>query len=252
MQKLNAVVIDDEVGGRETLAALLVEIESIVEVVGTANGVATGRTLIEEKEPDLVFLDIEMNDGTGFDLLNYWEKLPFEVVFVTAYNEYALKAFEVAALDYLLKPVNIEKLKRAVSRAESKIDSDDDSLQEKIQVFQENYAKPHSQENKLALPTLNGYSFVPIKDIIFCKADDAYTELYLTNKRKEVVSMKLIRIEEMLAGYRFSRIHRSYFINLNHVVRYLKGRGGEVEMSDGSNIDVARRKKEEFLKAISM
>lgn len=248
---ITAILIDDEASGRETLEILLKRYIPEVLVAGIADSATSGKALIEQLRPDLVFLDIQMPGGSGFDLLASLPAIDFELVFVTAYNEFAQRAFQFAALDYIQKPINVERLKEAVKRASAKLARDTELKQLQYQVLRRNFQMPQSQDNKIALPTQNGYSFVSIKQIVRCKGSDTYTEVYFQDGSKETVTRKLLHFEEILKDYRFFRIHKSHLINLNHLVRYTKGRGGEVEMADGAFIEVARRKKAEFLKVVA-
>lgn len=247
---IRALIIDDEASGRETLCLVLEHFKDQVQVIATAASVAQGRTMIDREKPDLVFLDIEMPNESGFDLLRHYENPAFSVVFVTAYNQYALKAFEFAALDYLLKPVNLDKLERALNRAEKATAREVISPQQ-MEVFEGHLQQPSSQENRCALPSSKGIAFIPIKTMVRIKANDHFSEVYLDSGKRVLVSLKVSRLEELLKGYRFYRIHRSHLINLNHLVHYHKGRTAEVELTDGSFLELARRKKEEFLQVIT-
>ena len=248
---LRVVIIDDELSGRETLEILIQKHLPEVVLAGIADSATSGKELIEAENPDLVFLDIQMPGGSGFDLLNAMDDYDFDVIFVTAYNQHALKAFQFAALDYLLKPIKVKSLIQTVQRASEKKQQDSELKRLKHLVLQSNFQHQFSQENKIAFPTLEGFVFVPVGSIVRCKGSDSYSEVYFEDGKMLLVSRKLVKLEELLKEYRFFRVHKSHLINLNHLVKYSKGRGGEVEMTDGSFIEVSRRKKAEFLRIIS-
>jgi len=246
---ITAIIIDDEARARTTLNKLIERHIPNTMVIGEADSAESGRNLIEELQPDLVFLDIEMPNGNGFDLLSTFEEIDFEVIFVTAYNQYAIKAFKFSAVDYILKPINIGDLKAAVKRASRKKRKDALSGKERFDLLNANYNNPNSLENKIVFKTTEGYDVVKPTEIIRCVASESYTELILRDKRV-VVSKKIGEVEEMLQGRLFFRIHKSHLINLSHFIKYNKGRGGTVEMMDGAKIKVAVRKKPAFLEQV--
>ena len=243
---LKAVIIDDEIGGRETLEYLVKRHVPEIEILGLGKSVKDGLKLIAECGPDLVFLDIEMTDGSGFDLIAQAKHRDFGVIFVTAYDRYAMQAFRVAALDYILKPVGVEDLKAAVKKAQKKM-KHRVHLYERVKAIRQNLTKPADASNLVALPTALGFEFFEVRDIIRFEASESHSEVSFLDGSTLQISKKLSDLEEQFEPYRFFRIHRSHFINLTHIKRYLKGRGGIVEMVDGSKVEVSRRKKEEFL-----
>jgi len=247
---LKAAIIDDEASGRETLKALLSRHCPDVDVIGQGDSVKAARKLLKEVKVDLLFLDIEMADGTGFDVLSGMENADFDVVFVTAYNQYAMKAIKFYALDYILKPVNVKELKTAVGRALS--NKTNQVYYDKMQMeAARSMASPiNGIDNTIAFPTIDGLEFHKVSDIIRCQAAESYTELFLSDGSRFVVSRNISEVEEMFEGNRFFRIHKSHLINLSHIKKYTKGRGGTVLLSDGSEVEVARRKKDDFLTAI--
>ena len=247
---LKAIIVDDEKAGRETLGLLLEKHHPGIEVVATADSARTGREAILEHHPDLVFLDIQMPGGSGFDLLKSIEVVDFEVIFVSAHSQHALRAFQFAALHYIRKPIKVQELRDAILRAESIKQRDDQLKKLQFSTLHENFANSQTQDMKIALPTLEGFSFVMLKDIVRIKGSESYSDVFFADGKKLVVSRKIVQLERLLTGHRFFRIHRSHLINLDHLVRYIRGRGGEVEMSDGEFLDVSRRKKAEFLEAI--
>jgi two-component system, LytTR family, response regulator len=245
---INAIIVDDEKSGRALLLLLLKEHCPNVNIIDTANSVEQALEMINRLSPDLVFMDIELTNGTGFDILNKIENPNFSVIFVTAYDKYAIKAFKFSAIDYLLKPVDEEELVRAVKQAEK---HKKENLFPSIEALNKNYDTLRHESGKLALTTQTGLVFVEIKDLIRCEADGKYTNCYLTNNTKIVVSRNLKEFEDFLSEHNFIRIHHSHLVNMEYIKQYYSGRGGYVLMSDGSTVDVSQRKKEEFLKRLN-
>ncbi|WP_297762581.1 LytTR family DNA-binding domain-containing protein [uncultured Muriicola sp.] len=238
--KLRAVIIDDEVTSREILRNYLRDYCSEVNVVGEAADIAEGITLIKSEQPNLVFLDVEMPFGNAFDLL---EKLPnrtFETVFVTAYDQYAIEALNQHAAYYLMKPINIDELIKSVAYVEEII-SKEDLLNDRILSTTIKKA-----EGKITLPQLDGFQVLNVSDILYCKADDNYTEIFIAD-RKILVSKTLKYFEESLAEFHFVRIHKSFLVNINEVVKYRKGKGGSVVISNGKELMVSASRKKELL-----
>jgi two-component system, LytTR family, response regulator len=247
---LNAVIIDDEVKGREVLNELVLEHCPQVSIVGMADSAVTGVELIKNLKPNLVFLDIEMPFGNGFDLLEKVEENNFDVIFTTAYDHYAVKAIKFSALDYLLKPISAEDLKEAVAKAyEQFVEQRNISMQ--LEHLLKN-VRSSNLPTKIALATLNGLQFINIDQIITCKADGSYTELQLASNEKLVITKALKEFEDLFNDYNFFRIHHSYIINLNRIKKYIKGNGGYVIMENDVSIDVSTRKKKEFLTKINV
>lgn len=215
-------------------------------MIGDANNTNEGKELIQQTKPELVFLDIEMPYGNGFDLLNKLMPVDFEVIFVTAFDKYMLQALKYSALDFLLKPVNIEELKNAVKNAEIRIRKN--SVNQQLSILLDNFKKQESGLKKIAIPTADGFDFILIEDIIRCEAQGAYTKIHITNSKKILVSRPLKDYENLLPEDIFFRIHNSHLINLNFIKKYNRGRGGMVELDDGSVLEVASRRKDEFLK----
>ncbi|MEO8209834.1 MAG: LytTR family DNA-binding domain-containing protein [bacterium] len=201
---------------------------------------------IKLHHPDLVFLDIEMPPDNGFQVLEALEDKNFEIIFTTAFDQYAIKAIKFSALDFLLKPFGANDLIEAMKRYDEKIKKEISQKQYEVLLY--NLKNVSDPAKRIALPTLNGFNVVSLSDIVRCKADNNYTDFYFTNKTKTVVSKPLKEFDDLLEDHSFLRIHQSHLINLQHVVNYSKGEGGTVKMSDGSVIEVSRRKKDEFLK----
>jgi len=242
---INAVIIDDEPKNIKVMKNMLKEFCPQVQVIGDANNSNDGKELIHQKKPELVFLDIEMPYGNGFDLLNALMPVDFEVVFVTAFDKYMLQALKYSALDFLLKPVNIDELKNAVQNAELRIRKN--SINQQLSILLDNFKKQESGLKKIAIPTVDGFDFILIENIIRCEAQGAYTRIHVTDSKKILVSRPLKDFENLLPEDIFFRIHNSHLINLNYIKKYNRGRGGLVELDDGSVLEVAARRKDEFL-----
>jgi two-component system, LytTR family, response regulator len=245
---LNVVIVDDEFKSREVLKEMLKMYCPDVHVSATAHDVKSSLEAIREFSPDLIFLDIELEQETGFDLLEQAAPIDFKVVFTTAYTHYAINAIKASAIDYLVKPVNPEELKSAVSKAleQKKAHSLKDQMDKLFATLKE----PSKQ--KIGLPTKDGLIFILIEEIIACEADGTYTCIHLNNSSKILVSKSLKDYEVSLAPYNFLRVHNSYLINMNEVKRYFRGDGGYVIMSNDLKIDVSKRRKEIFLSKINL
>lgn len=220
-----------------------------LSVVGLAENVKEGVEMIERFQPDLVFLDISMPDGSGFDLLEKVSGHKFELIFATASDQHAIRAIKYSACDYLLKPIDIEELKAAVEKVLAKKRSSPNM--ENLQFLIQHLKRADENFQKITLPTGNAYEIVNIKDIIRCEADGSYTTFYLGDKRKLMISAGLKHYEELLPENDFIRVHHHHLINMNHVVRFLKEDGGYAVMSDGSKIEISRRKKEAFMERLN-
>ena len=234
---INAVIIDDEPKNVRVLKNMLNEFCPEVSLLGEANDSNEGKELIQQKKPELVFLDIEMPYGNGFDLLNALMPIDFEVIFVTAFDKYMLKALKYSALDYLLKPVNIAELKAAVKHAETRIKKN--SINQQLTVLLENFKKHEPGLKKIAIPTADGFDFILIEDIVRCEAQGPYTRIFTKDSKKILVSKPLKEYESLLPDNIFLRIHNSHLVNLNFIKKYNRGRGGYIEMDDGTTLEVA-------------
>jgi len=237
---LNAIIIEDEANSREILSNYIKKYCPQVILKGEAASIKEGLEMINANNLDLVFLDVEMPFGNAFDLLDKVPDRTFETIFVTAYDHYAKDALNHHAAYYLTKPINIDELINAVDYV-VEVRTKEDKLQE--QVLNTN---SKSVKGKLTLPQQDGFQVLNVTDILYCKADDNYTEIYLENK-KILVSKTLKYFEEALAEFPFSRIHKSYLVNVNEVVKYRKGKGGSVVISNGKELLVSASKKKEFL-----
>ena len=243
---IRAIIVDDEEGARESLSILLEKYVDGVKIVAKADSIAMGMEKIRKYTPDLVFLDIEMPFGSGFELLERMKPIDFDIIFVTAYDHYALKAIKFSALDYLLKPVDIDELKKALQKHKRK---SPDQTAESYQNLVDN-ERMEGDNKKLAIPDSNGIIFVPIKNIIRCESDGNYTKIFMASGKKVLASKTLGEYESMLEGDGFFRIHRSHLINLSHLKQYKKGDHSYVVLSDGTEADVSRRKKSAFMAAL--
>lgn len=246
---LKALIVDDEKKSRESLKILLEDFCDNIEVAGLASSVDEAYNLIQSSAPEIVFLDIQINRETGFDLLNKLRNIDFEVVFTTAFSEYAIEAIKFSAIDYLLKPINIDQLKGAVDKAESKVKNF--SFREKLDYLLHNFKSESSENFKLVLPTSDGLMFINFKDILYCEASSNYTIFHMRDGKKYIVSKTLKEYEDILANYNFFRIHNSFLVNLREIKKYVKGEGGHVVMTNEQMLDVSKRKKETFLHRVS-
>ena len=237
---LKALIVEDEANSREILQNYLSKYCENVTVLGEAASIKEALAFIQKNELDLVFLDVEMPYGNAFDLLDQLPDRDFETVFVTAYNQYAMEALNNHAAYYLMKPINIDELIKAVAYV-SDIKTKETALEDQVL-----NAQLPSVEGKITLPQQDGFQVLNVNDILYCKADDNYTEIHL-EKKKILVSKTLKYFEEALSQYPFARIHKSYLVNVNEVVKYRKGKGGSVVVSNGKELLVSASKKKELL-----
>jgi len=246
---IKAVIIDDEKKCISLLKHLIENHCADISVVAEAENAAQGIQAIQTHKPDLVFLDIEMPDKTGFELLNSVPDPKFDIIFTTAYNHYAIKAIRFSALDYLLKPVDLDELKSAVARAYKKHNKKDHK--ESVETLMHNVRSPQHNFSRISLSTQDGLVILHVDEIVYCEASGTYTLFFLKNKEKIIVSKTLKEYEELLKDHHFLRVHNSFLINLNEVKKYIKGDGGSVIMSNGNEVFVSKRRKEEFLTALN-
>ena len=238
---ISACIVDDEKKGRDSLQRLLEEYCKEVEVVGQANSVETAYQFILKNKPELVFLDVEMPQGSGFELLKRFEKINFKTIFVTAHQHYAIKAIKFSAVDYLLKPVDVVELVAAVNHA---IDTHNHNHHLHYSVLLENLE--NNKTGKIAIPVKDGVAFISPLEIIRFQADGTYTHIY-TQTDKYTATKNIKEYEELLHELDFFRAHNSHLINLKHVKHFSRVDGYFAQMSDGSVVEVSRRKKEQFL-----
>ncbi|TVZ56778.1 LytTR family two component transcriptional regulator [Lutibacter sp. Hel_I_33_5] len=238
--KLKAIIVEDEQIGREILQNYIGKYCPNVQLLGEASNIEEAYKLIEKYELDLVFLDVEMPFGNAFDLLEKVENRTFETVFVTAYDHYAIEALNNHASYYLLKPISIDELIKAVNIV-TEIKERENDLEHKILAPKVNFVV-----GKITIPQQDGFEVLDVNDIVFCKADDNYTEIHFANSKK-LVSKTLKHFEDALKEYSFVRIHKSYLVNINAVTKYKKGKGGSVLVSNGKEILVSSSKKANLL-----
>jgi two-component system LytT family response regulator len=246
---IKAVIIEDEVKSRELLNTLIAKHCEGISVVATAENVETGVEVIRKFSPQIIFLDISMPDGSGFDLLGKVQDMKFDVIFTTATDKYALKAIKYSALDYLLKPIDVEELKNAVNKMSEKKPSL--ASVENLTFLLQNLKQNNDNYNKITLPTGNAYEIVNVKDIIRCEAEGSYTNFFLVNGKKLMVSASLKHYEDLLPEKDFIRVHHHHLINMHHVIRFLKVDGGYAVMSDNTQVEISRRKKDSFLQKLN-
>lgn len=239
--KLASIIVEDEETSREILRNYLKKYCPNVQILGEASNVEEALILIRNNNLDLVFLDVEMPYGNAFDLLDKVGDINFETVFVTAYNQYAIEALNAHASYYLMKPISIDELIKAVDHV-TEIKFKEDALQDQVLV-----PKTNAVIGKITIPQQDGFEVINTADILYCKADDNYTEIYLNTNKKKVVSKTLKYFEDALNDTSFARVHKSYLVNVNEIVKYLKGKGGSVVLSNGKQIMVSASRKSGLL-----
>jgi two-component system LytT family response regulator len=245
---IKAILIDDEQNALEMLEWLLKTYCPMVQVVAMCNNGEAGIAAIHKHKPDVVFLDIEMPKMNGFDMLEQFDSLFFDVVFTTAYNKFAIKAFRYSALNYLLKPVDPEDLQATIKRLE---DRKSTMGKDQLNLLLENMKNLSNPVQRIALSTGDGLIFVNTADIMYCQAESNYTNVVLTNKNKILVAKTLKDIDETLSGKDFFRVHNSFLININQIKKFVRGDGGYILMNDDTQITIARSKREEFFEMFS-
>ncbi len=245
-KQIKAVIIDDESKSRNTLREMLGRYCVNVNVIAEADGVETALQMMKNLNPDIVFLDIRMNDGTGFDFLKKLPEKDFNLVFTTAYDQYAIQAIRYSALDYLLKPIDAEELKMAVEKARLNTTSSS----EQLDILLENTFNADNLR-KIVFSTSEGMHVIEVDNIIRCEADDYYTRIHIKGRPQIMVSKTLKEVEDMLKGNSFVRNHKSHLVNMSYIDTYVKSGGGYLVMSTGEKIPVSRRKKELMFKALS-
>jgi two-component system LytT family response regulator len=239
--QLKTILVEDEKTSREILKNYLEKYCPFVSVLGEASNIDEALVLIRNNDLDLVFLDVEMPYGSGFDLLEKLGDTNFEVIFVTAYNQYAIEALNSHASYYLLKPISIDELIKAVDYV-TKIKNKEIELQNVVLV-----PKTKTNDNIITIPTQDGFEVLAIKDIMYCKADDNYTQIFLENKQIKLVSKTLKYFEAILKENGFARIHKSYLVNVSFIASYKKGKGGTISLVNGKELSVSASKKVELL-----
>lgn len=241
--EISAIIIEDEAISRSTLRSYLGKYCPQVKLLGEAENIIEGRKLIEQHQPQLVFLDIEMPFGTGFDLLEQFEKLPFEVIFITAYSNYAMQALNLSAAYYILKPISIEELEIAVGKIEARLQ--EQSPINLGEVLIQNLRQ--AQHQKIVIPTLEGFELMAIEEIIRIEASDNYAQIIAKNKTL-LVSKTLKHFSNLLEPLHFVRVHKSHLVNVREVAKFRKGKPAYIELSNGDSVPIAASRKDDFLK----
>jgi two-component system LytT family response regulator len=242
---LKAVIIDDEKDSRDILANYLQKYCKDVTISGFGESVATGLEAIRASRPDVVFLDIEMPYGNGFDLLDKASPVDFETVFVTAFDNYAIRALNQSAAYYLLKPIDIEELINAVDKIRT--ERQENSRPTRASLLQQNLRTPAMQQQKIMLPTMEGFEIVPVNTIMYCEAVDNFTRFHFETQQPLLICRTLKFFEDVLKDHGFLRTHRSFLVNPSFVIRYSKGKGGFVTMKNNKELEVSANRKNEFL-----
>lgn len=248
MSEIKTIIVDDEQHCIDALKSMLQKKCPEVTVLAGVNSVQDAKQLIDEMQPDLVFLDVEMPHQNGFELLKLYDKVSFDVIFTTAYEQYALKAIKFNALDYLLKPFSVQDLQEALRKFHERRMNKTDAGMAPLEVFLQNMKTMQQTNKKIALPTINGLVFMPVQNIVRCESTGNYTKIFFTDRKQLLVSKPLKEFEELLTDVDFFRIHNSHLINLQQMESYIQGEGGFALMSDGTQVEVSRRRKAEFLK----
>lgn len=253
---MKAILVDDEKSALTLLRHKLRRCDPDVEILAECESVAAALAVLEDARPDVLFLDIEMPGANGFELLKELEEdVPFQVIFTTAHSEYAIEALRGGAFDYLLKPIQEDELAESLERLRQKRAATPNKSrpqQQGVADLLHSLKTLQDKERKLAIPTAEGVLFLPLTDIIRAEAAGSYATIFLNNREKLVASKNLTELEEMLASDDFFKVHKSHLVNLRYVVKYIRGEGGILVLSDGSEIDVARRKKEDLLARLAV
>lgn len=247
---LKTVIIDDETNAREVIKHLLLNHCHDVELVGEAEGVASGIQLINAQKPDLVLLDIHLKDGSGFDLLQGFDIINFQIIFITAYEKYALKAFKFSAIEYLLKPVDPNELCRAIEKAVLSVETHDNNL--RLNAFFNNFRHINTEVKKIVLHTSESVYLINVNDIIRCQSEHNQTRFFLQNQEDFLVSKPLKEFDDMLNGYEFARVHKSHLVNLKYAIRFDKAGKNNLVLSDKSIIPVDSRSKVELIERFKL
>lgn len=245
---LTITIIDDETRVRSVIRQILEDRSDKIKIIAEADSVASGKETLSRYKPDIVLLDIRFPDGLAFDILKHFQKIQFKIIFITAYNDFAIEAFRLSAVDYLLKPVDANSLMEAVDKAENMLKGE---MLLKLNALTINYSTSDPNGKQILLKTSDNIYIVKIADIIHCKADQTYCRFYIKGDENIIVSRPLGDFEELLSEYNFFRVHKSHMVNLRQIKKYSKAEGGNLIMSDGTGIPVSIRKKEILLAKIA-
>lgn len=247
MEKLTAILVDDMPSALQLLQSDIETKHADIDIVGTAKSVVEAAKLLRTQTPDILFLDIMLGDGTGFDLLEIIPDLNSKIIFVTASDEYAIKAFKFAAIDYILKPYSDEELSETIEKAKNQLQPQ----KEQLEILKNTLKTPNNKPKKISLHTLEKISVVDLDDIIRCESDNNNTMFYLKNNQKIFVTKTLKYFTDILKEYQFVRVHQSHLINLQYVKEFIKSDGGYIILKNGSNVPVSVRKRAEVIEMIS-
>lgn len=245
MDQIKAIIVEDERASRETLTNYLGKYCPEVSLQAAVGSVKEGIAAINEHQPELVFLDVEMPYGNAFDLLEEIKEINFDTIFVTAFSHYAMKALNFSASYYLLKPVDIDELIAAVQKVI--INRKEAVFPNHTQILVENMQKQQKQSHKVVMPLIDGFEVVQVGEIVRCKAEDNFTNFYLKDGTKRLICRTLKFYDELLSDFDFIRVHKSHLVNFHHIKKYHKGKGGELTLSDGSVVSVATSRKKDLL-----
>ena len=240
---MKAILIDDMPQALQVLRADIEDIAPEIEIIGTADSVVSGAKLLMKEQPDLLFLDIQLGDGTGFDILEILPDINFKIIFTTASDEYALRAFRFAAVDYLLKPIDLDELKSAIQRAQSQLETSS----ERLDVLKETFRKPDELPNRMCLHTQEKIEVVDIQDVVRCESSDNYTIFYFENGQKLMVTRTLKNFEKQLEKHQFFRSHQSHLVNLKYLQSFVRTEGGYLLLKNGDQVPVSVRKRAELM-----
>ncbi len=245
---MNLVIIEDDLGITDMIRGIISKSLPSWNILGHATSVLDGLSLIRQVQPDVAIMDVMIKGGTSFDILDQLGEVDMEVVFSTSYEKFAIRAFRISAIDYLLKPWTENELVGALEKAEKRIRADSSS--QNLKLLLSSIKGMGVEDQKIALPTIKGMIFVDPSTIVYCKSDNTYTTFFLDDGKKLMISKTLKAVMEMLDGFSFCRVHNRILVNLRHVEEYQKGDGGIIHLSDGSHVEVSRRRKDDFLKLI--
>jgi len=247
--ELRAIIVEDEENNRETLKNMLNEFCMDVTIVGEAESVEAAVAVISKEKPDVIFLDIEIKSGTGFDVLNLTSNLNFEVIFTTAFDQFAIKAMKFSSLDYLLKPIDLEELQNAIEKARSR--KNQALYKKQLETLMLNLKHEKPKLNKICLSTSDGLDFIEVDTILYCKANGSYTTFVIDNKKDILVSRHLKEYVSLFNDHDFMRVHNSFLVNLKNIDKFVRNDGGYVLMKNGDRVNISRSKKDEFVEAMN-
>ncbi|SHJ84327.1 LytR/AlgR family response regulator transcription factor [Pseudozobellia thermophila] len=245
---LNAIIVDDERHCRDALENLVAKHRSFLDLKSSVSTVSAAIEAIETFGPDVVFLDVHLQNETGFDLLKQLDRIDFYIIFTTAYEAYAVNAFKYSAFDYLLKPIDPDEFQETLNRLRDR--RNEENHAKKLEVLFHNFEARFDGVKKIAIPTVKDFTFLNVSDVVRCESDGNYTHIFTARGKKLTSTRTLKYFEEFLGDVQFFRIHKSHYVNLAHVEKYIKGKGGYVVMSDGARLEVAVRRKDDFLRRL--